>query len=287
MLDSLVQVSVDSLAGASDVEDVRLELLEASLEYYQEFIEQAHDNPPLQSALAAAHLRVAKILHAVGSTPAAKEAFRKALEMQEKLVRENPGDFGLRRTLFSMYQDQGILSGHLHAALLGKDEVQRHLQMTEDQVAAMEAVLEQQREARRRPNFWRDVDVVEMRTTYQQHTEARRKAIGEILDDTQRQRLEQIVLQRRGTHAFSDDLVSSQLRLTAEQRVRISMIQNEPPPDHRKEGRWDFYSFGDRHRRIWELLTDEQKDKWVEMTGEPFWEDLKWGPGPRFRPRPK
>jgi hypothetical protein len=263
---------------------VRLELLEASLEYYQAFIEQARDNPPLQSELAAAHLRVAEILHAVGSTPAAGTALKKALETQEKLVRENPYDFGLRRTLFSMYQDQGILSGHLHASLLGKDEVQRHLQMTEDQIAAMEAILERQREDRRRPNFWRDVDVVEMRTTYQQHTEVRRKAIEDILDDAQRQRLEQIVLQRRGTHAFSDDAVSSQLGLTAEQRVRVSMIQNEPPPDYRKHGRWDRYAFGSRHQRIWELLTQEQKEKWAEMTGEPFWDDLKWGPGFGFRP---
>jgi serine/threonine protein kinase len=294
MLDSLVQVSVDSLAGAGEMEDVRLELLGASLEYYQGFIEQASDNPPLRSELAAAHLRVAKILFAVGSTPAAKSALQKALETQEKLVHDHPHDFALRHGLFSMYLDQGVLSGGLHAILLGKRSVQEHLGMSEDQISAMTAVLDKQRESRQQPDYLRDVDVVEMRMRYQQQTETRRNAIAQILNETQKQRLDQIVLQRRGTTAFSDEAVSGKLGLTAEQRVRISMIQNEPPSGRHKGPDLSRQSFGSRHRRIWELLTADQKETWAQMTGEPFSGDFKWGfgpgswgGGPGFRPKPQ
>ena len=286
MLDSLVQVSVDSLAGVDNAEDARHELLEASLEYYQEFIEQASDNPPLQSELAAAHLRVAKILYAVGSTPAAKSALQEALETQERLVHENPHDPALRRGLFSMYLDQGVLAGGLHAMLLGRGTVQRHLKMKEDQVTAVEAVLEQQRQTRRQISDSRDVDVVEMRKAYQQQTESRHDAIADILDETQYQRLDQIVLQHRGTRAFSDDAVSSKLGLTAEQRVRISMLQNEAPPGRPRGPGRARHPFGLRDERIWELLTADQKETWSQMTGEPFSDDRRrWGPDSGFRRR--
>ena len=257
----------------------------ASLEYYQEFIGQTSDNPPLRSELAAAHLRVAKILYAVGSTPAAKAALQKALETQEKLVRDHPHDFALRHGLFSMYHDQGVLSGGLHAVFLGKSAVQSHLGMSEDQVIAMEAVLEQQRQTRRQLSDSRDINVVEMRKAYQQQAETRRGAIADILNETQRQRLDQLVLQHRGTRALTDDAVSSKLGLTAEQRVRVSMLQSEAPSGRQKGPGRARHAFGLRDERIWELLTADQKETWSQMTGEPFSGDHKWGPNSSARRR--
>jgi hypothetical protein len=90
MLDSFVQASIEDLAVSEGDQDIRQAVLLASLPYYQRFIEQTRDNPPLQTELAASHLRVAKILDAIGSTPEARAALEYSLETQERLVVNAP-----------------------------------------------------------------------------------------------------------------------------------------------------------------------------------------------------
>ncbi len=76
MLDLFVQASIDDLAAKENDEDIRQAVLLASLPYYQSFIEQTRDDPPVQAELAASHLRVAKILDAIGSTPEARRRWK-------------------------------------------------------------------------------------------------------------------------------------------------------------------------------------------------------------------
>lgn len=291
LLDFVVEVGVDDLADIEEAETPRAKLLQASLDYYADFIRQAGDNPPLQAELAASHLRVAEILDGVGSTTAAKSAWEKALETQERFVRKHPDDKNLRRSLFSMYHQFGIFRGFLSLHLVAREMVQAHLILDDAQIAKIDEIHDEQHRVFRDFCDSRSTDLGRMRKEYLAHKKASKEAIAETLDAKQMKRLNQIVLQRRGGRALSDPKIADELGLTATQRERIAEIQEKtrfhfPRPDHGgTEGRSRMLD-----QRIWEVLTSAQQGKWKEMTGEPFTDDPKrtsgrrapFGPGPRF-----
>jgi hypothetical protein len=291
MLDTLVQVSVDGMLQDAAAENVHSDLLHASLRYYENFIRQASNDPPVQAQLASAYLRVAKILDAVGSTPASRAALQKALEIQEQLVRANPQDRELRRELFAMYYDQGALRGRLQPLLIGRDAVQRHLTLSGEQVVAIHEILERQRHSNREFMDSHGTEPTEWRKVFQQNADAAHEAIAAILEPAQLARLEQIVLQRRGSRAFADADVAAVLGLSAEQKLRISMLREEASP-FRQANPWVPPKRGESlDERVMAVLTDPQRAKWQEMIGEPFHDDWRewrakrppagWGGGPK------
>jgi len=281
MLDSFVQASIDDLAAKENDEDIRQAVLLASLPYYQSFIEQTRDNPPLQAELAASHLRVAKILDAIGSTPEARAALEGALATQERLVRERPFDEALRRGLFSMYFRLGVMRGGMPLMILRQEAVQTHLGLRPEQVARLREIVAAQDQFHK--DFWAQPsgDPAQMRKTFREHLDATLKTLAEVLEPGQLQRLNQIVLQRQGVWALSTPEVADQLALTSSQRSAIYTIQENAvrgPPHHRDSSK------PSADERIREVLTVQQRDAWQQMLGEPT--DLgKWGP-PR-RPRSK
>jgi len=281
MLDLFVQVSIDDLAAKETDDDIRQAVLLASLPYYQRFIEQTRDNPPLQAELVASHLRVAKILDAIGSTPEARAALENALETQERLVRERPFDEALRRGLFSMYFRLGVMRGGMPLMIVRQEAVQNHLDLRPDQVTRVREIVASQDQFNK--DFWNQpsADPAQMRKTFREHLDATLKSLAEILEPAQLQRLNQIVLQRQGIWALSTPDVADQLALTSSQRSAIYNIQEDAfrrPPGHHHEG-------PSPDERIRQVLTPPQQTAWQQMLGEPT--DLgKWGPPPR-RPRPK
>lgn len=278
MLDSFVQLSIDDLAASENDEDVRQAVLLSSLSYYQSFIEQTRDNPPLQAELAASHLRVAKILDAIGSTPEARAALEDALQTQERLVRERPFDEALRRGLFSMYFRLGVMRGGMPLMIVRQEAVQRHLGLRPDQVTRIrDATAEQDK---RNKEFWNqpNADPAQLRKQFREHLDAALKSLAEILEPAQLQRLNEIVLQRQGIWALSTPEVADQLALTSSQRSAIFNIQEDafrwPPHRHHFQG-------PSPDERVRQILTPQQQTAWQQMLGEPT--DLgKWGP-----PRPK
>jgi hypothetical protein len=291
MLDFVVEVSVDDLADIEEAEAPRARLLQASLDYYADFIRQAGDNPPLRAELAASHLRVAEILDGVGSTTAAKSAWEKALETQGRLVRENPDDKNLRRSLFNMYHQFGTFRGFLSLHLVAKKAVQTHLDLNDAQIAKIDEIHDEQQRVYREFCDSRSTDLGRMRKEYLAYKEASKEAIADTLNAKQMIRLDQIVLQRRGGRALSDPEIANELGLTANQREKITAIQDKP----RFHFPWPdpggtVARSGILDRRIWEVLTSAQQQEWKEMTGEPFTDDLKrtfgwrapFGPGSRF-----
>jgi hypothetical protein len=282
MLDFFVQVSVEDLAGLNNAPAVRSKLLQASLDYCDEFISQSRDNPPLQAELAASHLRVAEILDEIGSISATKSALERALEAQERLVRENPGDPELRRSLFAMYQHLGILRGSLSLLLVGGEAVQQHLKLTGGQIAKIDEIREGHERVYREFCDSQSTDLATMRKEYQEYRDVTKEKIVEILNPDQADRLDEIVLQKRGANALEDPDVADELGLTAEQREQLASLQNEahfpfqPRGPGRMRGR-----FGTLDERYEEVLTPTQQQKWKEMTGEPF-DGVGGGPGGRF-----
>jgi hypothetical protein len=271
MLDFVVEVSVVDLAGIEEAEAPRAKLLQASLHYFADFIEQAGDNPPLREELAASHLRVAEILSGVGSTVAAKSALERALEAQERLVRENPGDTELRRSLFAMYHQLGVLRGFLSLSLVSRETVQQHLGLNDEQIAKIDQIGEEHQRVYRQFCDSQSTDLARMRKEYQEHRDATKRFIAEILHPDQGRRLDEIVLQKRGANALDDPDIADKLDLTATQRKKIVSLQNESrfPFQSRGPGRGRGRS-GTLDKRFMEVLTPAQQDKWKGMSGEPF-----------------
>ena len=77
------------------------------------------------------------------------------------------------------------------------------------------------------------------------------KAIGGVLSEKQFKRFKQIELQQRGSNAFSDAKVQEALKLTAEQKDKLSKLQK------------------DMESKLMELLTDEQKKRLEELKKAP------------------
>src|SRR5581483_8804591 len=102
MLDFFAQVSEEELADKPAVQDVRRKLLEAALEYYQNFIDKHGDDPSIREELVASHLRVANILDAMGAGADALAATVQARQLQQRLVSEHPKNQDYRKDLLSI-----------------------------------------------------------------------------------------------------------------------------------------------------------------------------------------
>ncbi len=77
------------LAGIPGAEEVRRDVLRETLAYYQDFIDQARDDPALRADLALAHSKIADVTEQLGSNDDAIEAHRAALRIWRQLVADN------------------------------------------------------------------------------------------------------------------------------------------------------------------------------------------------------
>ncbi|HLN30630.1 MAG TPA: protein kinase [Gemmataceae bacterium] len=73
-----------------DVRNLRQELLQSALKYYQQFVSQRGQDPRLQQELANAHFRVGKITQEISSPREAIESFRSAQAIWERLAANEP-----------------------------------------------------------------------------------------------------------------------------------------------------------------------------------------------------
>ena len=122
------------------------------------------------------------------------------------------------------------------------------------------------------------------------------KALSEILEARQRERLRQIALQSQGLMAFHEPRVIDALHLTAEQRQKIRAIEGSlfgrmRPPGPPRPGKppGPFKQMADVQRdalnRVQALFTPEQAKQWHELTGEPFAGAFHGPPPGSFGPR--
>jgi eukaryotic-like serine/threonine-protein kinase len=82
-VDSFSEVAID-LPDDPALQEVRRKLLEPSLRYYRDFIEQHQDDPVLHAELVASHYRVANILDEMGARAEAQAAYAQAREAERK-----------------------------------------------------------------------------------------------------------------------------------------------------------------------------------------------------------
>lgn len=175
-------------------------------------------------------------------------------------------------------------------AIANQKSVQEELKVTEEQAKTITALAEKQREAMR--GFGRDASPEDRQKMREQAT-ANEKALEEALQPEQFKRLKQITLQQQGLMAAERPDIAESLQLTSEQKTKIREIGKETADKMR-----ELRDSGNREEamskmtelrkanqeKLMALLTDEQKSKWKELTGEPFAGEIQLFGGGRRRP---
>ncbi len=162
--------------------------------------------------------------------------------------------------------------------LLGQKSVQEELKLTDEQVKQVNDLTAKLREANA---GGRDLSREERVKRFTESRATSRKAIESILNEEQRQRLEQISLQLAGPAALSSPGIAEKLNLTDEQQKAIKEIQSSNQDEVRSLLRDAEGNRGEAFRKIQAarqttqeklqgLLTEAQKNKWQELIGAKF-----------------
>jgi hypothetical protein len=203
----------------------------------------------------------------------------------------------------------GIMGGG-PATLLLREDIQKELQLSAEQIRKIRAVsdeiqrtiregmarLEDQEPARSNPEE-REQRVERRKKVMQSIMEPSNKKVADILTPAQIKRLNQILLQRQGAQAFSDPGVQKSLHLTPDQIARLKTINNELAQEMRQAFRnpgadvADMRTKGVTRRKealakALAVLSDEQTKIWKDLEGAPF--DIQAAPpgGGSFRTAP-
>jgi len=90
--DFFTRVSEDTLLNQPGMQPLRRELLQQALDYYQRFLEQRRDGAAIEDELAMTHFRVGRIVEQMEAPQDALLSYRRAAEMQRRLLAETPDD---------------------------------------------------------------------------------------------------------------------------------------------------------------------------------------------------
>jgi serine/threonine protein kinase len=257
-VDEMIQISDQELAGNPHLQGTRQRLLESALVYYQEFIDRRQGNTAAQEELRETKARVEKILADL-------------VALQES--RPTP--------------------------LLNNTSVLADLKLSEDQ---RKQVREMLNEGMNKMLQWGKISAVERERRFLELIRAEDRTVSAILTPEQDRRLRQISWQTQGVGAFRDPNVIAALKLTAQQRERLRTIEADsyfgpPPPGKGMGSRMDDFRRNLEKRQAaareqaLEVLSEDQKRTWREMTGAPFTGNIGFGPmgpggPPRFGPPP-
>jgi serine/threonine protein kinase len=234
-VDEMFRISQEELADLPTLQGPRKRLLRSVLGYYQEFLEQRHDDAGARADLLEAKQRVENIFADLAVLHAASQLY---LLCQASVVEE---------LQLSAEQRPKVRE---FCSRVGKEWVESFADMG------------------RIPRGERVRRAVERARRYQLE-------VNQLLTHAQRLRLGQIGLQAEGPATFGDAEVVSELNLTGEQRELIRMIEEESHLEWMKNqsGNTDKTSDSEKsseNERIVAVLTEVQLRKWREMTGEPI-----------------
>jgi hypothetical protein len=238
-VDQLFRVCEEELAHRPGLEWARKRLLTSVLAYYQEFIEQRRDDPQAQGELLAVSDRVKTIL-----------------------------------------ADLAVLRDASRLHLLCYPSVCDELDLSDSQRAQVHDFMA--RIAKRWTVPVHEIGHLtpaEQGRQFLEQAKADEAELDAILTQEQVHRLRQIGLQLDGPAAFQDPEVVAALRLTNEQRDHIRAIGRESLlarlptrwPGRIRKSSAPPRALGDKpaNERILALLTEEQTQRWHELTGEP------------------
>ena len=171
--------------------------------------------------------------------------------------------------------------------LLTQKAVQEELKLSDEQVQKAQAAIgEQMRTAG--PGL-QGLEPDEAAKRRKEMSAKADKVVAEILTPEQAKRFKQVRLQVQGVRAMSDPEIVKELKITDDQQRKIKEIQDDNQKEMRKlrqDAGATQKEMRERqeelrkstHEKLMSILTDDQKTKWKEMTGEPFKGQLQFGP---------
>ncbi len=266
-MDFFTEVAQEDL-DQPGLEPVRRRLLQRALEYYQGFMELHHQDPALQARLVDSYANVANILDRLGQPAEAAKTCAKARDMAEQVLHVYPGNWEVRQHLNNLQDQLCKLQGVWELTLIRDPFVREDLKLSQEQLIKVERLSKEfskgicvQMEAiTRLPNKDRHVRYVEL-------VHANERAVLAALDQEQARRLKQIALQRRGPDAFNDPEVVLLLGLSPEQQRRIASIKIDCCSGAVMAGKARMVARLKATQKIMEMLTPEQRTKWVDLVG--------------------
>ena len=239
-VDFFAHLGEEELPNVPLLNGVRRRMLEAALAYYQEFIDQAGQDPLLQSELAVSHHRVQSLLGELS----ALEGTGQLMLLSDRAVQE----------------DLALTPGQRDKVKALADNLARHWR------EALRHFGETGQEERRRA-------IIDL-------ARANETALAEILAPEQARRLKQVVLQVQAPHSFSAPEVIEALKLTDAQRERIRGIQDDLALARWNHCQTEGDRTGMRKKiedmkrnasdQIVRSLAVEQQAAWRNLTGAPF-----------------
>ncbi len=176
-------------------------------------------------------------------------------------------------------------------ALLRMEEVQKELELTDEQKSEIQKLAESQRGQRGqggdRQNFQnlsqeeRQQRFAQLREQAEARAKETREKLAEILLPHQSERLDQLVIQQQGINALNNPEVQAKLELTDDQKEKLRQVPQELREQlfqggGRGEGdaqarREQFEKFRtEMESKMLAVLTDAQKQKFEELKGKKF-----------------
>lgn len=173
-------------------------------------------------------------------------------------------------------------------ALLSQEAVKKHLKLDKDQEAYVKLFADQVREDDAKvfqggQDGSREERMEKMRKHFSERTTKIEKELTEIIGADKFKRLKQIGYQATGvTGAMRNQEIRKQLNITEEQTEKLGsemreamsgmreMFQGGQDGDREAMAKKMADMRADAEKRVMTLLTDEQKNKWKEMIGDPI-----------------
>lgn len=249
--DEMIRLAEEELSDNPFQEGLRKRLLEAALEYYQEFITQRGEKPEAQAELAITRDHVKTILDDLAVLQADRQTF---LLREPAVLNDLEATAEQRVRLATMTEPQ---DDSRHEPFRGPREIPT------DEQRQRTLAIAREHEA----------------------------ALATILSAEQRHRLGQIALQCQGPRALREPDVARTLRLTAEQKDRLRGIEAEMIRswfDRSRKEPNNANNFVDQAKlaiqKMQAVLTAEQLKQWHGMTGKPYQGPL-FVPGRQGSPR--
>jgi len=174
--------------------------------------------------------------------------------------------------------------GAVHVMLLRQKSVREALKLSDDEAKQIKAHNNQQ---------WKKAQEIQKMSSDERHKRYEELAkdnerfIGQVLDPSERKRLDEISLQTAGLLLATSPKIASQLGLTDRQKDELKRHQKEARSEMAKvlhsrttEGRdQKLHELrATSRKRLMDVLTDEQETRWKEMTGAPFSGTFQYDP---------
>jgi serine/threonine protein kinase len=235
--DQMIQLAEEELSGHPAMLNLRRQLLEAALVYYEEFIELRRENLGSKAELARTRDRVKSILADLAVLQGAGQPF--LLKKQSVL-----NDMNVSKAQRTRIGD-----------MLNKWDKERQEKF----------------------GGFRHLDAEDRQKLFVEMARSNEAAIADILEPAQLRRFQQIIVQCKGPMAFREPEIASTLKLTTEQRKQIRAIdanvdfeRHGGPSGPQSRQAQEDNKRKSAMKQILKVLTAEQEKQWRELTGEPF-----------------